>query len=174
MVYEVIKVKTKSNRARYILGVVALLSACEPVELIVPTESQVAARFAATESVTVRMSGNVAEVTVLQPYSQVRRGGTLWAKVGPYIYLFSDEVHTLLTDFNGLAGVRVITRTSTQGEIARAFITRDALTDVLWRRGKNIAGRARRDGTTRPVLLEDLVEWGEDRTEYSYNSRFMR
>jgi len=164
----------KSNKARYILGLVALLAACEESELIVPTNAQVSERFSATADVSVEMSGNVAVVTVLQPYSQVRRGGTLWAKVGPYIYLFSDEVHSLLTDFNGLAGVRVITTTSTQGEIARAFITRDALSDVLWRRGKNIAGHARRDGTTRPSLLEDLVEWGEDWTEFSYNSRFIR
>ncbi len=152
----------------------ALLGACEQSELIVPTTSQVSERFSATESVTVVMSGNVAEITVLQPYSQVRRGGNLWAKVGPHIYLFSDEAYSLLTDFSGLAGVRVITTTRTQGEIARAFIRRDALTDVLWRRAKNIAGRARVDGTKKPSLLEDLVEWGEDRTEFSYNPRFTR
>lgn len=152
----------------------ATLGACEQTDLLVPTEAQVAERFVATAGVSVQMSGNVAEVTVLQPYSQVRRGGALWAKVGPYIYLFSDEVYTLLHDFSGLAGVRVITTTSSRGEIARAFIRRDGLTDVLWRRAKNIAGQARRDGTARPALLERLVQWGEDRTEYSYNPRFVR
>ncbi len=167
-------VMIRRNKALYILGLIAVLAGCDQPELVVPTDSQVSERFSATDGVSVRMSGNVAEVTVLQPYSQVQRGGNLWAKVGPYIYLFSDEVHTLLIDFSGLAGVRVITTTSTQGEIARAFIARDALTDVLWRRGKNIAGHARRDGTTRPSLLEDLVDWGEDRTEFSYSARFIR
>jgi hypothetical protein len=164
----------RAKKTIFVLGLVSLLGACEEAELVVPTEAQVLERFSSTEGVSVLMSGNVAEVTVQQPYAQVRRGGTLWAKVGPYIYLFSDEVLNLLTDFNGLAGVRVITTTRTQGEIARAFVTRDALTDVLWRRSKNIAGLARRDGTKRPSLLEDLVQWGEDHTEYSYNPRFIR
>ena len=107
-------------------------------------------------------------------HAQVRRGGTLWAKVGPYIYLFTEETESLLVDFGGLAGVRVVTTTSSRGEVARAFLRRDAMTDVRWRRAKNIAGRARRDGTERPSLLEELVRWGEDHTEFSYSSRFVR
>jgi hypothetical protein len=170
-VIEGIKATTKTM---FVLAWVILLGACEETERLVPTESQVLERFSATDGVTIQMSGNVAEVTVLQPYSQVRRGGTLWAKVGPYIYLFSDEVHTLLTDFSGLAGVRVITTTRTRGEIARAFILRSDLSDVLWRRSKNIAGRARRDGTKRPSLLEALVQWGEDHAEHTYSPRFVR
>jgi hypothetical protein len=164
----------KTTKNILLLVVFMTLGACERTDLVVPTEAEVAERFASTPGVSVNMSGNVAEVTVVQPYAQVRRGGTLWAKVGPYIYLFSDEVYTLFTDFSGLAGVRVITTTRSKGEVARAFITRGALTDVLWRRSKNIAGRARRDGTTRPSLLEDLVEWGEDHTTYSYTPRFVR
>jgi len=159
------------------LGAVAVLAlaavACESPDLRVPTEADVAARFEATQGVSVHMNGNVAEITVRQPYQQVRRGGTLWAKVGPYIYLFSDEVHGLLVEYGGLAGVRVITTAGSE-EVARAFVTRNDMTDVLWRRSKNIAGRARLEGTERPSLLEALVIWGEDRTEFDYNPRFVR
>ena len=156
------------------LGLIMVLGACDTSEVVVPDADDVAARFSSTAGVSAKMSGNVAEITVLQPYSQVRRGGALWAKVGPYIYLFSDEVYALFNDFDGLAGVRVITTTSSQGEVARAFIVRDAMSDVLWRRSMNIAGRARRDGTDRPSVLEELVGWGEDRTEHSYSPRFVR
>jgi hypothetical protein len=48
------------------------------------------------------------------------------------------------------------------------------LSDVLWRRGKNIAGQARRDGTDRVRLLEELVAWGEAHTEFEYNERYTR
>jgi hypothetical protein len=147
---------------------------CEAVDRQVPTVDEVEAYYEGTPGITVEMSGNVAEITVVQPYSQVRRGGTLWAKVGPYIYLFSQETESLFLDFGGLAGVRVITTTSSRGEVARVFLTRDELSDVLWRRAKNIAGLARRDGTERPSLLEDLVQWGEDHTEYEYDPRFVR
>jgi hypothetical protein len=57
-------------------------------------------------------------------------------------------------------------------EVANALLARDELTDVLWRRSLNIAGRARRDGTSRMTLLEDLVEWGEDHTDFTYNPRY--
>ena len=83
--------------------------------------------------------------------------------------LFTQETQQLFRDYPGLAGVRVITRTPDRGEVARVFLVRDTLTDVLWRRSLNIAGRARQDGTRRPSLLEDLVRWGEDHTEYEYN-----
>lgn len=156
-------------------GVLALgIIGCQEVEAPVPTVDEVEAYYEGTPGITVEMSGNVAEITVLQPYSQVRRGGTLWAKVGPYIYLFSQETQSLFLDFGGLAGVRVITTTSSRGEVARVFLARDGLTDVLWRRAMNIAGLARRDGTERPTLLEDLVQWGEEHAEFEYNSRFLR
>ena len=101
-------------------------------------------------------------------------GGSLWAKVGPYIYLFSDETETLLRDYPGLSGVRVITRTGrNDAEVARAFLRRDSLNELTWRRARNIAGKARTEGTRRPVRLEDLVEWGQDHTDFEYNQEFV-
>jgi len=169
--------KMKINGPLRLMAVSVLLlacGACERTDLPVPTEEEVAQRFEATPGVSVEMNGNVAEVTVRQPYEQVRRGGTLWAKVGPYIYLFSDEVHNLFLDYPGLAGVRVITTAGSAGEVARALVARDDLSDVLWRRAKNIAGRARLKGTERPSLLENLILWGEERVDHEYNPRFLR
>ena len=148
--------------------------ACEEADLSCPSEGEVEAHYATSSDLTVRVSGNVVELMVDQPLRQVRRGGSLWAKVGPYIYLFSDETETLLRDYPGLSGVRVITHTGTdRAEVARAFLHRDSLNELTWRRARNIAGRARTEGTRRPVRLEELVEWGQDHTEFEYNQEFV-
>ena len=142
--------------------------------LALPSDAEVEAHYPSAADLSVRVSGNIVEVTVDQPLQQVRRGGSLWAKVGPYIYLFTDETETLLREYPGLSGVRVITRTDRdRTEVARAFLHRDALNKLTWRRARNIAGKARRDGTRRPVLLEDLVEWGQDHTEFEYSEDFV-
>ena len=112
--------------------------------------------------------GNVAVLTVDQDANQLRRGGPLWAKVGPYVFLFSEETRRLLEDFDGLAGVRVTTMVG-RAEVASALLTHSELSDVLWARSLNIAGRARLEGTNRMTLLEDLVDWGEAHTEFTYN-----
>ncbi len=147
---------------------------CEEVDLSLPSDSEAGAYYASSSDLTVRVSGNVVELTVDQPIRQVRRGGSLWAKVGPYIYLFSDQTEALLREYPGLSGVRVITRTGrNNAEVARAFLHRDSLNELTWRRARNIAGKARIEGTRRPSLLEDLVEWGQDHTEFGYNEEFV-
>jgi hypothetical protein len=150
------------------------LPGCEEVNLALPSESEAAAHYASSSDLTVHVKGNVVELAVEQPIRQVRRGGSLWAKVGPYIYLFSDQTEALLREYPGLSGVRVITRTHDDTEVARAFLHRDSLNELTWRRARNIAGRARVEGTRRPSLLEDLVEWGQDHTEFAYNKEFVR
>ena len=72
-----------------------------------------------------------------------------------------------------MSGARVITRTRDDREVARAFLNRGALNELTWRRARNIAGKARTEGTRRPVLLEDLVKWGQDHTEFGYNKDFV-
>jgi len=124
------------------------------------------------DGLSAEMSGNVAEITIVQPSRQLRRGGSLWAKVGPYILLFSEETEDLFRHYPGLAAVRVVTVASNGPEVARALLARETLNDITWRRARTIAGLARRDGTRRPTLLEQLVEWGEDHTEFSYNPTF--
>jgi hypothetical protein len=156
----------------------ALLSlsgpACEEdPALEVPTAEEVEEAFTYQGELSATMSGNVAEISVIQPPHQLERGGTLWAKVGPYVLLFSQETQELFRRYPGLAGVRVITRTSGGTEIARALLPRDELSGLTWRRALNIAGRARQSGTGRPTLLEDLVRWGERHTRFNYSSRFL-
>ena len=162
---------------KYIVGLALSLlfgsSGCRSVDLSVPSGAEAQARFQASSTVTVGVRGNVVEVNVDQPLQQLRRGGALWAKVGPYVYLFTEETETLLRDYPGVSGIRVITRTSRRNtEVARAFLHRDALNEITWKRARNIAGRARVDGTRRPALLEDLIEWGQDHTEFTYSEQF--
>jgi len=151
------------------------VSGCEQEQdLTLPTAEQAKSYYESVGDLQdVEINGNVVVVVVRQPAEQLRRGGSLWAKVGPYIYLFSDETQRLFDDFNGLAAVRVITETGNGTTVANALLARDALTDVLWRRSLNIAGQARRDGTERITLIEDLIRWGEDHTEFEYNPRYV-
>lgn len=142
-----------------------------PAELALPEAEDVASYYESQTGLEAELVGNVAVITVAQSPQQLRRGGSLWAKVGPYVYLFTEETYQLLEDYPGLAAVRVVTRVG-GAEVANALLARDELSGVLWRRSLNIAGQARRDGTGRVTLLEDLVEWGEEHTEFTYNPRY--
>ena len=147
---------------------------CEEPDLSVPSSAEVEGAYTYGGGLSATMNGNVAEVTIVQADRQIRRGGTLWVKVGPYVLLFSKETEGLFRDYPGLAGVRAVTVTPDGAEVARALLARGTLNDLTWRRALNIAGVARRDGTRRPTLLEELVRWGEDHTEFSYNPRYSR
>lgn len=142
-------------------------------ELTLPTAGEVESYYEYKSDFEAEIVGNVAVITVEQSAMQIRRGGRLWAMVGPYIFLFTEETRQLLDDHPGLAGVRVNTRVGS-AQVATALLAREDMPDILWRRSLNIAGKARRDGTRRMTLLEELVEWGESRTEYEYNERFTR
>jgi hypothetical protein len=154
---------------------VLAVGACEePPDLTLPTAEEVASYYGDVVGLEeADISGNVAVVAVRQPPEQLRRGGSIWAKVGPYIYLFSEETRALMGDHPGLAAVRMVTRTASGVTVASALLARDELTDVLWRRSLNVSGLARRDGSERVTLLEDLIEWGEDHTDFEYNARFV-
>jgi hypothetical protein len=149
-----------------------LVTGCEPTELTLPSVEEVEEAYTYSGEISASINGNVVELEVYQPPRQLRRGGALWAKVGPYVFLFSQETKRLFDTHNGLAAVRVITRAPGGREIARATLLRDELNDVTWRRALNISGLARRDGTEQPTRLGDLVRWGEDHTEFAYNSRY--
>ena len=121
----------------------------------------------------IQMNGNVVELTVRQPFRQLERGGSLWARVGPFVYLFTPSTREAFQTFPGVAAVRVITTVPSGEEVARATLSRDRLTDVLWRRSLNILGRALRDGRESPRRLEELTEWGEESTEFRYNPDYV-
>lgn len=159
---------------RLALAVLVLFAtACEPEPLVVPSAAQVRGYYTSDAITDVEMSGNVAVLTVRQSAAQLRRGGSLWARVGPYIYLFTAPTQRVFNDFNGLAGVRVVTRVGS-AEVARALLRRDELNDITWKRALNVNGLARRDGSERPSLIEDLIRWGEDHTDFEYNPRYRR
>jgi hypothetical protein len=157
-----------------ILLLLFLPTGCREADFTLPSPSAVEEAFDYEGSLSASVLGNVAEVTIVQPERQIRRGGSLWAKVGPYVLLFSQESESLFREYPGLAGIRVVTTVPGGVEVARALLPRDTLNDLTWQRALNISGLARRDGTRRPTLLEDLVRWGEDHTEYSYSPRFVR
>jgi hypothetical protein len=162
-------------RAMAGLALVAVTAAaCErPPAKPIPDAGTVAGYYSYEGELEARISGNVAEVVATQPAVQLERGGSLWARVGPYFFLFTEATYQLLEDYPGLAGVRVVTRVEGGGEAARALLLRSSLTGVQWRRALNIAGHARVEGTDRPGLLEQLVRWGEDHTEFTYSPRYV-
>lgn len=162
-------------RAVALIAVAATLGACAPAaeDLPLPSADEVVGYYDYANGIEAEVVGNVASITVEQDPHQLRDGGRLWAMVGPYIFLFTEETRQLLEDYPGLAGVRVTTRVGT-AQVATALLAREEMPDILWRRSLNIAGRARRDGTNQMTLLEDLVEWGEGHTEFEYNPRFTR
>jgi len=143
-------------------------------EPAIPTEAEAAQFYSNSpdiESVAIR--GNLVEVRVAQPEQQLRRGGSLWARVGPYVYLFSPGTRDLFQAFPGVAAVRVVTTVRGDREVARAMLRRDELSDILWRRSLNILGLALQEGTERPSRLEELVHWGEEHTEYEYDPAYV-
>lgn len=157
------------------LAMVALAAGCRPQsQAVLPKPDLIASYYHYEGRLQADLNGNVAEITVSQPADQLRRGGSLWAKVGPYILLFSDETRKLFQDYPDLAGVRVITKVSGGPEVARALLSRTELSAIQWRRALNISGKARRDGSEKPGLLDDLVRWGEEHTEFQYSSRYTK
>lgn len=150
-----------------------LFVGCARSESALPGAAAIVEAFQSERPLSGEVTGNVAVLYVEQSFQQLRRGGNLWAKVGPYIFLFSAEAQRLFDAYPGLAGIRVETRVG-DATVASAVLMRDELSDLQWRRSLNIAGLARRDGTNRMTLLEDLVRWGEDHTLYEYNERYTR
>lgn len=125
------------------------------------------------ESADVRLNGNVVDVRVRQDPAQLRRGGDLWAKVGPYIFLFSPQTREVFQQYDGVAAVRVRTFSGDDREVARAMLRRDALTAVTWQEAHTRVSRARLEGTDNPGHLAALVRYGEDHTEFEYDPRFV-
>ena len=151
-----------------------LAAACASPDLSLPLGTDVEAAYQYQGQLEAEMKGNVAEVTVYQPNRQLSRGGSLWAKVGPYIFLFSEETQALFDTYGGLAAVRVVTKAPGGREVARAMLPRDALNDVTWNKALVVSGLARRDGSKSPTRIEDLVRFGEDLTEFEYSPRYVR
>lgn len=126
-----------------------------------------------TTRATADLNGNVVDVRVRQDPAQLERGGRLWAKVGPYIYLFSPQTQELFARWPGVAAVRVRTVVGEGEWVAEATLRRDALNAITWNRARRVVARARTEGTDKPGLMEDLVQYGEERTDHRYNPEYV-
>ncbi len=98
----------------------------------------------------------------------------MWAKVGPYIYLFTPQTQELFEHYPGIGGVQVTTLDGRERMIARAMLERGTLNSVTWKRAIGLAGRARLEGTQRPSYILDLIQYGEDLVEHEYSSRYVK
>lgn len=143
----------------------------EQQELELPTASELEGLYGERAEVTLK--GNVVVVEATQDPSQLRQGGELWAKVGPYIYVFSPQTQEIFQTWNGVAAVRVRTVTPGGERVARAQLRRDELTSVMWREARSRLVKARKEGTEKPGYLEDLVGYGESHTSFEYSESFV-
>ena len=150
-----------------------VFTACrsEP-DLTLPTAEEIQGVYGPTADV--ELKGNVVDVRVIQSADQLRRGGSVWAKVGPYIYLFTPQTQKLFDDYPGIGGVQVTTLDGRERMIARAMLERGTLNSVTWKRAIGLAGRARVEGTQRPSYILDLIQYGEDLVEHEYSSRYVK
>jgi hypothetical protein len=168
--------RTAASALALPLAVAMTTGACrEPVDLTLPSDEAAADYFASSSVRDVELNGNVAVVTVVQRSADLRRGGRLWAKMGPYIHIFSPATQELLRDHPGLAGVRVRTVTSSDTEIASVLLERTTLNNITWKTARAHVAHALTDrGAEQVRSVERLVEYGERRTTYEYNPTFLR
>lgn len=160
------------------LALLILLAGCDQIlpqrqDLTLPDPATIESYYAQHSfAAEYRYSGNVLELVVQQPADQLRRGGALWARVGPYIYLFAPGTRDLLEQHPGIAGVRAITKVG-DVEVARALLVRDSLNELRWRRAIALLGTALEQGTERPATIDALTRFGEDVTTYEYNPEYV-
>lgn len=148
-------------------------TACGPQEnLALPTASVLDTVYGG--AVDVSLNGNVVEVRLTQDGDQLRRGGSVWAKAGPYIYLFTPQTRDLFVNFGGLGGVRVTTLDGGGDMVARALLERGTLSSITWKKAINTAAKARVNGTQRPQTMVDLAEYGEEHTNFEYGRKYIR
>ncbi len=154
------------------VALVAVAACDQPDELRLPSESDLAGLYG--DGPTVTLNGNVVDVEVYQPADQLRRGGATWAKVGPFIYLFSPQTQGIFDSWSGVGGVRVTTSDGRGRMVARAMLPRGTLNSMTWPRAITLVGKARLEGTSRPSYILDLIEYGEETAEYEYDSRYVK
>lgn len=147
------------------------LSGCDrdgrPPEM--PDPAAAAERYGASAEAEVR--GNLLELRIVMA-DEMLRGGGIWARSGPFFYLFSPPTRDLFVEYPDLAAIRVVTVTQAGDEVARAELLRGTLSEPRWREALYRSAVAQRDGTERPRTLEELTFFGEDHTSFEYNPEF--
>ena len=161
--------KSRARRLSILLAAAFCTSACTAEASRLPAAEELSGLYGG--DAVLRMNGNVVDVQVSQDPAQIRHGGTLWAKVGPYIFLFSPQTQEVFERFPAVAAVRVRTFAN-RAQLAEALLRRDELNSVTWREANRRVAKARLEGTRSPGHLEALVRYGEDHTEFEYSPRF--
>lgn len=155
-----------------VLAVMAAIG-CTDRELELPEPAELQDLYGPAAEVA--LDGNVVDVRVAQDPTHLQRGGPLWARAGPYIFLFSPQTREIFNEYDGVAAVRVRTfRGSGEELVAQATLLRDTMTTVAWARSREKVTRARQEGTEKPWYLEDLVRFGEDWAQHEYAARYRR
>ena len=137
---------------------------------VLPDEATIEAAYGGEAEAEV--SGNLVRLTVRMPEG-FERGGTLWAKSGPYFYLFTTATRDLFAAYEDLAALEVSAVTDEGEEVARARLLRTDLNAITWRRALAYAAQAQTEGTESPRHVDRLVRWGEDVAEHEYNPDFV-
>ena len=163
--------KSCERRLSILLSAALGTSACTVEASRLPTADELSGLYGGDAELL--MNGNVVDVQVSQDPAQIRHGGTLWAKVGPYIFLFSPQTQEVFQRFPAVAAVRVRTFAD-RVQLAEAMLRRDELNSVTWREANQRVAKARLEGTRSPGHLEVLVRYGEDHTEFEYAPRFRK
>jgi hypothetical protein len=162
-----------ASRAVLLAVTAVTLAGCgQADELRLPNHEDLAGLYG--ESPTVSLNGNVVDIEVYQAADQLRRGGATWAKVGPYIYLFSPQTQDIFESWSGVGGVRVTTTDGRGRLVARAMLPRGTLNSLTWPRAINLVGKARLEGTRRPSYILDLIEYGEETADYEYSTNYVK
>lgn len=149
--------------------VLAALSGCAgggATEPTLPQPDSVAAWFG--EQTEASLSGNVLVIRGRMDPDYLRRGGRIWKRSGPYFYLFNVRVHELLRDYPELAAVRAVTLGPDGAELARAMLYRSELSEIQWKEALARASLAQTQGTENPRRIEQLIDFGEEHTEFRY------
>lgn len=173
------------RRIAALLTLVVLLAGCQQLNDVVnrlkgkpaamPDSATVAGYYKEHRNIIdVAIDGNVVDLRVQQPVRQLLRGGALWARVGPFVYLLSPGTRDLFERQPGVAAVRVTTVLPDGKKVAWAQLKRDTLSEFGWKKAINLLARALRPGPTQPRDLEELRIWGEQQTEHWYNPDYTR
>jgi hypothetical protein len=150
------------------LACVLFLPGCEePSEqLVLPDPGAVQSWFG--EGTEAEFEGNVLSITGAIEADYLRRGGRLWARSGPYFYLFNVHVQKLLLDYPDIAAVRATAVTESGEVLSVATLQRTRLNEARWREALARASLAQTEGTENPRLVERLIQFGEDFTDFRY------
>ncbi len=152
-----------------ILGLAGALGCnSAPADMVLPSTDEVAGWYG--EGTSADFNGNLLEIKGPMEDDYIRRGGHLWARSGPYFFLFNVHVRDLMLNYPDIAAVRVTAVTEGGEEIAVATLLRDDMNEYRWREALSRSSLAQREGTRNPRLVERLITFGEDHTEFHYGA----